>query len=278
MGTTTIEGTPKKVVTLYQGATDAAISLGIKPVGVVESWAEQPIYDYLEGDLEGVQIVGQETQPNLEEIAKLKPDLIVAAEVRHEEIYEQLSEIAPTVVNENVHLYKESVELIGDATNQEDKADEIITSWEDRVDDFKEKMTSKLGDEWPFSATVLNFRADHARVYVTGFAGSILHDLGFTIPEEQEGIDEPVLKLTDKEGIPTMNADVFYVFLSDPGDNEGVEQTYEEWQNHPLWENLDAVQEDQVYIVDEVIWNLGGGILSANLLLDDLYERFELEK
>lgn len=117
MGTTTIEGTPKKVVTLYQGATDAAISLGIKPVGVVESWAEQPIYDYLEGDLEGVQIVGQETQPNLEEIAKLKPDLIVAAEVRHEEIYEQLSEIAPTVVNENIHLYKESVELIGDATN-----------------------------------------------------------------------------------------------------------------------------------------------------------------
>ncbi len=43
MGTTTIEGTPTKIVTLYQGATDVAVAMGIKPVGAVESWAEASV-------------------------------------------------------------------------------------------------------------------------------------------------------------------------------------------------------------------------------------------
>lgn len=45
---------------------------------VVDSWVEKPMYKYLRDDLEGVQHVGLETQPNLEEISKLNPDLIVA--------------------------------------------------------------------------------------------------------------------------------------------------------------------------------------------------------
>ena len=52
-------------------ATDTAVALGIKPVGVVESWREKPTYKYLRDDLQDVKIVGQETQPNLEQIAEL---------------------------------------------------------------------------------------------------------------------------------------------------------------------------------------------------------------
>ena len=35
---------------------------------------------------------------------------------------------------------------------------------------------------------------------------------------------------------------------------------------------------NQVYQVDEINWNLAGGIISANLMLDDIYDKFELEK
>jgi iron complex transport system substrate-binding protein len=72
-----------------------------------------------------------------------------------------------------------------------------------------------------------------------------------------------------------MNADVFYIFMED---DEAVKKTYDEWTNHPLWKNLDAVKANQVYMVDEIIWNMGGGIKAANLMLDDIYDRFELEK
>ncbi|OKL36932.1 ABC transporter substrate-binding protein [Domibacillus mangrovi] len=275
MGTTTIEGTPKNIVTLYQGATDAAVEMGFKPVGVVESWLEQPIYNYLKEDLEGVQIVGQETQPNLEEIAKLKPDLIIASKLRHEEIYEQLSQIAPTVVHETVFDFKGTVEMMGEAMNQEEKANELLSAWDSRVADFQGKIEEKMGDQWPLHVSVLNFREDHARIYVTGFAGSILSELGFAGPKNITDKSLDVVKLTDKESITQMNADVFYMFMED---NEAVKKTHDEWTNHPLWKNLDAVKANQVYTVDEIIWNMGGGIRSANLMLDDIYDRFELEK
>lgn len=183
LGTTEIKGTPKRIVTLYQGANDAAVALGVKPVGIVESWAEQPVYNYLKEDLDGVQIVGQETQPNLEEIAKLKPDLIIASKIRHEEVYEQLSAIAPTVAHETVFAFDETVELMGQALGQEEKANEIMDSWNERVADFQVKIKEEMGDQWPQHVSVLNFRADHARIYVTGFAGSILSELGFEGPK-----------------------------------------------------------------------------------------------
>ncbi|MEG0440420.1 MAG: iron-siderophore ABC transporter substrate-binding protein, partial [Solibacillus sp.] len=167
LGTTQITGTPKKIVTLYQGATDTLVEFGVKPIGVVESWAEQPIYEYLKSDLEGVTIVGLETQPNLEEIAALKPDLIIATQVRHEEIYEQLSQIAPTVVNTTLYDIHETTSLIGQAIGQEDQAEKLIADWESRVADFKEKIATN--ENYPFSVAVTNYRADHARVYVQGF-------------------------------------------------------------------------------------------------------------
>lgn len=61
MGTTTLDAPAIRVVTLYQGATDAAVALGITPVGVVDSWVEQPMYRYLRDALADVAHVGLET-------------------------------------------------------------------------------------------------------------------------------------------------------------------------------------------------------------------------
>lgn len=276
MGTTEIKGTPQRVVTLYQGANDAAVALGVTPVGIVESWAEQPVYDYLKAELDGVPIVGQETQPNLEEIAKLKPDLIIASKVRHEEVYDQLSAIAPTIAHETVFVFKETVDMMGQALHKEAEATQVIEDWDERVVDFKEKLQAEMGDEAPKHVSVLNFRADHSRIYYTGFAGSILTELGFEGPKTMQDDSPDIIKLTDKESITEMNADAFYIFMdkNDPA----VVKTYEEWTSHPLWKSLDAVESNRVYEVNEIEWNLGGGIISANLMLDDMYNRFGLEK
>ena len=142
LGQTEIKGTPERIITLYQGATDVAIALEITPVGAVESWVQKPVYEYLRDDLEGVAIVGLETQPNLEEIAKLKPDLIIASKLRHEKVYQQLSQIAPTVTHETVFKFKETVELMGKALNKEEQAEKLLADWADRTADFKEKAAS----------------------------------------------------------------------------------------------------------------------------------------
>jgi iron complex transport system substrate-binding protein len=272
MGTTKIEGKPERIVTLYQGATDVAVALDVKPVGIVESWVEKPIYDYLKEDLEGVDVIGLETQPNLEEIHKLKPDVIIASMTRHEAIYDQLSQIAPTVLRGEVYEWKATLELMGETLYMEEEADKLMDDWEKRVADFKEKM----GDRLPIEVTITNFRADHTRIFYMGYAGNILEELGFTRPEGHD-IEDWGIKLTSKESIPDMNADMIFNFNSGT-ETEQIEQTFKEWTSHPLWQELDAVKNDQVVMVDEVQWNSAGGYLTAHMMLDDLYEIFELEK
>lgn len=110
---------------------------------------------------------------------------------------------------------------------------------------------------------------------MTGYAGSILSELGFQGPKNLTDDSLEIVKLTDKESITQMNADVIYMFMEN---DETVKKTYEDWTNHPLWKELDAVKANQVYQVDEINWNLAGGITSANLMLDDIYDKFELEK
>ncbi|QKS72996.1 iron-siderophore ABC transporter substrate-binding protein [Paenalkalicoccus suaedae] len=273
MGTTTIEGTPERVVTLYQGASDTILEFDVTPVGAVESWAEMPMYEYISEEYADATFVGDETQPNLEEIAALEPDLIVATHIRHEEIYDQLAEIAPTVVSDMIYDFKETTTLLGEALGQEDQADALLADWDERVADFQSK-TDEI-ENWPMSAAVLNYREDHARIYVTGYAGSILQELGFEEPRDLEGEDHEIVMLQDMESIPQMNADIIFEFMED---TPTVAETHTNWTSHPLYQNLDAVQNDNVYQVNDITWNLSGGLKSAHLMLDDLYEYMGLEK
>lgn len=272
MGETEITGTPQRIVTLFQGANDVVAALGVKPVGVVESWVQQPVYEYLRKDLDGVPQVGQESQPNLEEINKLKPDLIIATKIRHEEIYSQLSQIAPTVVTETLFDWKETLKLVGEAMNKTEESGKMLANWETRVADFKEKM----GDRLPIEATITNFRADQVRIFYMGYAGKILKELGFTRPAGHDA-DTWGVELTSKEAIPDMNADMIFNFNSGT-DAAAIEKNYKDWTSSPLWKNLDAVKNNQLVQVDEVAWNMAGGYTSANMMLDDLYKQFNLTK
>ncbi|MDI6562844.1 ABC transporter substrate-binding protein, partial [Bacillus altitudinis] len=107
-------------------------------------WLEATKNKYLRDDLKGVKIVGQEKQPNLEEIEKLKPELIIASKIRHEQIFDQLKEIDPTVATETVFTFKYSVIFMGESLNKQDKSKELMTKWDDRVADFKEKAKKDI--------------------------------------------------------------------------------------------------------------------------------------
>ncbi len=274
MGTTTLEAPAKRIVTLYQGANDAAVALGITPVGVVESWVEKPMYHYLQDELGDVPQVGLETQPNLEEIARLKPDLIVAAKMRHEKVYDQLSQIAPTVTHETVFMFKETLDLIAKATGKEAEAEAWHENWNNRVEGFQEKVADKPGINWPQNVALLNFRNDHARIYYSSFAGNILNELGFERPDAHKE-DVWGVKLTSKESIPSMNADVFFIFMTET--DATVMENFEAWTSHPLWNTLDAVKNGQVYRVNEVDWNMGGGPIAAQRMVDSVFEHYGLE-
>ena len=76
------------------------LALGVTPVGAVQSWTGDPWYDHIADEMKDVEVVGLESEVNLEAIAALQPDLIIGNKMRQEDIYEQLNAIAPTVFAE----------------------------------------------------------------------------------------------------------------------------------------------------------------------------------
>lgn len=281
MGTTQVECTPQRVVTLGQGQTDSVLALGITPVGVVEPWNEE-WYDYLPDEVEEAQVLGTELEPDLEAIAALEPDVILGSKIRHEAFYPQLSAIAPTVFSETIGMaWKDNVSLWAKATCREEEGEQILAAYEARADE----LGAALQEEGLLDTEVsmIRFMPDEVRIYLTGFPGSVLRDVGLPRPEAQVVPDEdwaesPQLIAISEERIPEMDADVIFQMVSSEHyaavGGQSVDEQLERWTSTDLWKGLDAVRNDSVVVVDESHWNLGGGIQAAHAMVDDLEDYF----
>ena len=272
MGTTEIKGTPERVVILTNEGTEALLALGVKPVGAVKSWLGNPWYDHIKDQMEGVTEVGTESEPNLEAIAALKPDLIIGNKLRQEKIYEQLNQIAPTVFAETLKGdWKENFMLYAKAVNKEEKGNQVMDEYNKRIDELK----GKLGDKLNQKVSIVRFLAGDVRIYhKDSFSGVILEQLGFARPESQNVNDFAETGVT-KERIPAMDGDILFYFTYEQGDGEAT-KVEEEWINDPLFKNLEVAKQGKVHKVSDVIWNTAGGVLAANLMLDDI-EKYFLE-
>ncbi|WP_439851269.1 ABC transporter substrate-binding protein [Pseudomonas syringae] len=260
---------PLRVITLFQGASDSAVALGVTPCGVVDSWSEKPMYRYLRPALAAVPHVGLETQPSLEDIVLLKPDLIVASRFRHQRIAPLLEQIGPVLMLEEVFEFKRTLAMMGAALNREPQAMQLLDEWQRRVAELRGQLQAKFADRWPITVSVLDIREDHIRSYLpASFAGSVLSELGFAwtpAAREARGVS---LKLSSKESLPVVDADLFFIFQR--ADSKTAQQNYDKLVQHPFWQQLRAPQEHQVWRVDAVAWSLSGGILGANRMLDEI--------
>ncbi|WP_143167858.1 ABC transporter substrate-binding protein [Chroogloeocystis siderophila] len=97
MGKTCVPLNPQRVVTIDPFSLENVLAFGIQPVGVAASsdWLEDR--DYLRDSLLNIETVGDFTQPSLEKILTLKPDLILGL-TEDKKIYSQLMQIAPTIL------------------------------------------------------------------------------------------------------------------------------------------------------------------------------------
>lgn len=281
MGSTTIKGTPKKVVILTNEGTETLLALGVKPVGAVQSWLGDPWYEHITDDMDGVEVVGVESEVNVEKIASLKPDLIIGNKLRQEAVYSQLSAIAPTVFSETLRGdWKENFKLYSKALNLEEKGNEVLADYDKKVEDLKEKLGDKVNQE----VSVVRFMAGKSRIYYTdSFSGVIFNEIGFKRAAQQEELFTPDNKLGNlavevgKEVIPKMDGDYLFYFTYAPNGDQQALNTAKEWTNDPLWKNLSAVKNGNAYEVSDATWNTAGGVLAANLMLDDL-EKILLNK
>lgn len=267
MGETKVPAHPKRVVVLDNGALDNLLALGVKPVGAPTVFENEPFFSYLKEQTQGIQQVGIIDQPNLEAVAAAKPDLILGVKEMHEKVYDKLSQIAPTVFTEEIGMdWKGNLKLHAEAVGKNKEADELIQQYDGRVAELQKKLGDRLKTT---QISLLRPRADHIRVYLRqSFSGKLIEDLGFARPPVQTK-DDFALKVTE-ENIQDLDGDVIIWFSRD---KENLLK--DKVMKSPLWSQLKAVKQNQVYEVSAETWLSGMGVQAANLMLDDVNKMFD---
>ena len=268
-GRTEISGTPERVVVLDTGELDAVLALGVTPVGAVRTGVSDELPAYIEDagvDPAEIENVGTIAEPALEEIAALDPDLILSNSVRHAEIYEQLSAIAPTVFAEAIgETWEDNLRLAGEALGRSDDAEQLLADYEERA----AEVGALYGDPAATEVSMVRFLDGSAvRLYGEGsFIGDVLRDVGFARPEIQRTAETFVE--VSPEQIDQADGDlVFHASYGDEGRTAAGQIT-----TGGLWQGLSAVQQGRAFEVSDDRWFLAIGPLGAGLVLDDL-ERF----
>ena len=256
-GEFTLDKTPSRVVALEYSFVDALAQVGVSPVGVADDNKVDRILPQVREKIAAWQSVGTRSQPSLEVIASLKPDLIIADPSRHTAVFEELKKIAPTVMFDSRHeSYQENLEtaqkigdLVGKSTEMKAKINEH--------NDYIANIAKNLGVQGK-KASFGTSREDKFNIQNdNGYVGSFLTTLGFA-----------PTKLNSDQAFVEINLEQLvmekpeYLFIA----HYREESIARKWEAEPLWKAIPAVKANHVYSVDADMWARGRGLEASKIM------------
>ncbi|GAA0998268.1 iron-siderophore ABC transporter substrate-binding protein [Nocardiopsis tropica] len=247
LGRTEIPAKPQRVVTLGWGSTEAAVALGVIPVGMRDMKSDSGTVD---GILPWVKDKLGEATPELlsetsrsipfERIAALKPDVILAVQSGlTPDQYAQLSRIAPTVAQPGKNWqtsWQDQTTLVGRALGKDTEARKLIDETDRRVADARAANPAFAGKTVAFASGT---SPDSLNLYFdTDPRVRLLAGLGFTplpaLTPLRESTPGTFAAPVAWENVPRYNADVLVAWYLDA--------TRQAVEANPVFANLTAVQ------------------------------------
>ena len=134
---TKVPGVAERPMTLTADALGDTLALGVKPIRASLPGGRVP--GWLRGDASGVEIVPPLTDLDLAATDAAEPDLILGSKEAHEDLYDDLSRIAPTVMTEGDN-WKLNLRLHGEALGRTNDAEKLLIDWDDRVARIRERL------------------------------------------------------------------------------------------------------------------------------------------
>jgi ABC-type Fe3+-hydroxamate transport system substrate-binding protein len=268
-GQTVIPGKPKRIVALEPAElTDSLIALGHPPLasatyGVGDAQAEgawPPVIRDQALEL-GIRSIGTPSEPSLEAVAALDPDLIIAIPWQSATMYRQLSLIAPTIVVPSVRDFRPPLALIAETLDAGERADALL-------DELRQlQMEIKRAHNGTEIAIV---RPRQFSTWLYGpksNAGKLLTESGLrvVVPVKNASVtpDSPgAINDLSMERVPGVEAD-FLFFIT-----YNLDEPLSSYLRHPIWQRNKAVKEGRRVGVESVAWTNHGPLGALKLLRD----------
>lgn len=270
-GTTKLKKVPKRIVILDNLYGEILNPLDITPVGATTGQADSQEFSTLfKKQYKDAKVVsvGWQGSPDLDKIAELKPDLILMTG-EQEDLYEELSEIAPTVgyqinTDENWDYHETSLKV----AEIFDKRDEMKKDL-DRVDAreavFAENVKAKFGNQ---KLMYLRVTDNDIRYYAYGHFGYLYDTYHFNRAETFNPND--MFQVIDPDKLKDINPDLLIVQA------DSQELLDNKLKNNPVWSSIKAVQNNKVIYADYSTYMLGFGIVSQEAIMKQISDEWGL--
>lgn len=265
-GESTVPANPATIAVLDIAAIDTLAALGVVPQGV----PDKLYVPYLQ-DLAGqATVVGTLFEPDLEALATLAPDLIIAGGRSSTQV-EPLSQLAPTVDmtiwEDVVGEGRARIATYGTLFDKADAAAELTASLDAKLAETKAAAAGKG------KALIVQANGPKISAYGAGSRFGWIHS-ALGLPEAHEKLNPDTHgDSVSFEFIAEVNPD--WIIVIDRAAAIGEQASASDTLNNPLVAGTTAGQKGQiVYLSSTPIYIAGGGYTSMMTTLDELLTAF----
>ena len=270
-GTTELKKAPKRIVILDNLYGEILEPLDLTPVGATtEQEGSQEFSTLFKKHYKDADVVsvGWQKTPDLEKIKELKPDLILMT-VEQEDLYEDLSEIAPTVgyrinTDENWDYHETSLK-VAEIFDKRDEMKDALDRMDAKEAVFAENVKAKFGDQ---KLMYLRVTDNDIRYYAYGHFGYLYDTYKFN--RAQTFNPEDMYQVIDIDKLKDLNPDLLIVQA------DSQELLDNKLKNNPVWSSLKAVQNNKVIYADYSTYMLGFGIVSQEAIMKQISDEWGL--
>ena len=270
-GTTELKKAPKRIVILDNLYGEILEPLDLTPVGATtEQEGSQEFSTLFKKHYKDADVVsvGWQKTPDLEKIKELKPDFILMT-VEQEDLYEDLSEIAPTVgyrinTDENWDYHETSLK-VAEIFDKRDEMKDALDRMDAKEAVFAENVKAKFGDQ---KLMYLRVTDNDIRYYAYGHFGYLYDTYHFNRAETFNPDD--MFQVIDPDKLKDINPDLLIVQA------DSQELLDNKLKNSPVWTSLKAVQNNKVIYADYSTYMLGFGIVSQEAIMKQISDEWGL--
>lgn len=189
-GETVLSAPPTRVVSAGLTEQDDLLAVGVVPVAVTNWFGDQPfgVWPWAQSELGDAKpvVLNLDNGIQVDAIAKLKPDLIVAVNAGLDaETYKMLSDIAPTIAQSGGEAFfepwKDQAAAVATTVFKKDQMSRLV----DAVDEKFAAVAQANPSFTDRTAVLLNgrFTGDAVTATVGGWRAEFLNAMGLAVPE-----------------------------------------------------------------------------------------------
>ncbi|OMD52002.1 AraC family transcriptional regulator [Paenibacillus odorifer] len=249
----------KRIV--YHGETlGDLLALGVKPIGGDEAFARNSVYKHR---LKKLANVGFPLDPQL--TASLNPDLIILAN-SDERAYRAVSGIAPTLTFDSFAPLDNRMRTLGSWLGKQREAEAWLESFTIKNAAMWQQLYTTTLQVGETASALVYDHGDHLYAMgMSGFSTALYAPCGLQPTEEIQAILDEELGFAevDPTRLPAYAGDHIFMLIPERKDSRAA---MERLLDSSLWNNLPAVRQGHVYLLDGSKWNSSDALTREKLL------------